>query len=233
MAHLLLIEDEVGIQVTIEDRLRSEGYSVESVADGRAGLERASGGGIDLIVLDRMLPSLGGLQICKELRSAGIATPVLMLTAKGQLTDRVSGLRAGADDYLVKPFQMEELVARIEALLRRDRMRATAHSPPEYRFGEIRISPKEASVFRSGQRLQLSAKEYQLLLYLVQNPRRVLSRKELLREVWQYRAEISTRTVDVHVGWLRQKVELDPRRPRWIVTRHGIGYIFDPTESGG
>ena len=229
MAHILLVEDEEGIRVTIEDRLLSEGFSVKSTASGSAGLKRARRGGIDLIVLDRMLPDMGGLQVCKALREDGIITPVLMLTAKGQLADRVTGLRAGADDYLVKPFHMEELVARIEAMLRRDAMRTGTAAPSEYRFGDVRIDPNQASVFRDGDRLQLSAKEYQLLLYFVRHPHRALSRKELLSEVWQYRAEVSTRTVDVHVGWLRQKLEEDPRNPQWIVTRRGIGYIFDPS----
>ncbi len=229
MAHVLLVEDESGIRLTVKDRLRSEKHSVETAADGIDGLRRAREGGIDLIILDRMLPGMTGLQICQELRADGVVTPVLMLTAKSQVQDVVAGLRAGADDYVVKPFQMEELVARIEALLRRDRILTQGAPPSEHRFGDIRISVGEATAFRNGERLQLSAKEYQLLLYFVRNPRRVLARAELLREVWEYRAEVSTRTVDVHVGWLRHKIEDDPRAPRWIVTRHGIGYIFDPS----
>ena len=228
MSRILLVEDEVGIRMTVRDRLQAEGYEVETAEDGQAGYKRASQGGIDLIVLDLMLPRKPGLEICRDLREDGIATPVLMLTAKGQLMDRVEGLRTGADDYLVKPFEMLELVARIEAILRRDRMKAGAGTGAIHRFGGVRLDAKQAAVFRNGKQLQLSAKEYQLLLYFVQHPRETLTRDVLLREVWKYRAGLSTRTVDVHVGWLRQKIEADPKKPAWIVTRHGIGYIFDP-----
>ena len=228
MSRVLLIEDEAGIRVTVEDRLRAEGYEVEMAEDGVAGYERARLGGLDLIILDLMLPKKPGLEICRDLRDEGIPTPVLMLTAKGQLMDRVEGLKTGADDYLVKPFEMLELLARIEAILRRDRMKERAGNPQTYRFGDVRVDAKQAAVFRDGEQLQLSAKEYQLLLYFVQHPRETLTRDVLLREVWNYQAELSTRTVDVHVGWLRQKVEAEAKMPRWIVTRHGIGYIFDP-----
>ena len=228
MARILLIEDEVGIRLTVGARLRAEGYDVEETADGLAGFERGRQGGIDLIVLDLMLPKKPGLEVCRDLRKEGVSTPVLMLTAKGQLMDRVEGLRTGADDYLVKPFAMLELLARVEAILRRERIRSASDTSQTYRFGDVRVDAKQAAVFRAGKQVQVSAKEYQLLLYFVQHPRQTLTRQKLLREVWQYRAELSTRTVDVHVGWLRQKVENNSRKPRWIVTRHGLGYIFDP-----
>ena len=228
MPQILLVEDEVGIRMTVQDRLVAEGYEVETAADGRAGFERARQGGIDLIVLDLMLPGKPGLEVCRDLRSEGIPTPVLMLTAKVQLMDRVEGLRTGADDYLVKPFEMLELLARVEAILRRDRMKGGTETATIHRFGDVRLDAKQAAVFRNGKQMQLSAKEYQLLLYFVRHPRETLTRDVLLREVWKYRAGLSTRTVDVHVGWLRQKIEADPKKPRWIVTRHGIGYIFDP-----
>ena len=228
MAKVLLIEDEVGIRMTVGDRLRSEGYEVQEAADGLAGYECGCRGGVDLIVLDLMLPNKPGLEVCRDLRAEGISTPLLMLTAKGQVMDKVKGLRTGADDYVVKPFEMMELLARIEALLRRDRITAARAELQTYRFGDVRVDAKQAAVFRNGEQLQLSAKEYHLLLYFVQHPRRTLSRDELLCEVWKYRAGLSTRTVDVHVGWLRQKVEKNSRKPRWIVTRHGLGYIFDP-----
>ena len=230
MPRILVVEDEVGIRMTIEDRLKAEGYEVEVAEDGVSGYDRACAGGIDLVVLDLMLPKKPGLDICRDLRGAGIVTPVLMLTAKGQVMDRVKGLRTGADDYLVKPFQMLELVARIEALLRRDRIKGGASEAKVYAFGDVRVDSKQAAVLRGDEKLQLSAKEYQLLLYFVQHPQQALSRDRLLREVWKYQAEVSTRTVDVHVGWLRQKIEDDSRKPRWIITRHGIGYIFDPKE---
>ena len=228
MSRVLLIEDEVGIRMTVQDRLEAEGYDVETAADGQEGYERALLGGIDLIVLDLMLPGKPGLDVCRDLRADGIPTPVLMLTAKGQLEDRVAGLRTGADDYLVKPFEMLELVARIEAMLRRDKMKGNSGTGGIYRFGEVRLDARQAAVFRRGKQLQLSAKEYQLLLYFVRHRREALTRDVLLQKVWKYRVGLSTRTVDVHVGWLRQKIEEEPRKPRWIVTRHGIGYIFDP-----
>ena len=228
MSRILLVEDEVGIRLTVSDRLQAEGYELETAEDGQVGYERAIQGGIDLIVLDLMLPRKTGLEVCRDLREQGIPTPVLMLTAKGQLMDRVEGLRTGADDYLVKPFEMLELVVRIEAILRRDRMKGGAGTGAIHRFGDVRLDAKQAAVFRNGKQLQLSAKEYQLLLYFAQHPRETLTRDVLLREVWKYRAGLSTRTVDVHVGWLRQKIEADPKKPKWIVTRHGIGYIFDP-----
>ncbi len=228
MPRVLLVEDEPGIRMTVGDRLRAEGYEVEEAADGLAGYELGRQGGVDLIVLDLMLPRKPGMEVCRDLRREGVSTPLLMLTAKGQLKDRVEGLRTGADDYLVKPFEMLELLARIEALLRRDKAWGKAAEGQVYRFGDVRVDAKQAAVFRGGERVRMSAKEYQLLLYFVQHQRETLTRSVLLREVWQYRAELSTRTVDVHVGWLRQKVEEDPKNPRWIVTRHGIGYIFDP-----
>ena len=228
MPRVLLIEDEVGIRLTVGDRLRAEGYEVEDAADGLAGYERACEGGIDLIVLDLMLPGKPGLDVCRELREGGVSTPLLMLTAKDQLMDRVRGLKIGADDYLVKPFAMPELLARVEAILRRGRMRAGTAGRSSYAFGDLRIETKQAAAFRDGERLQLSAKEYQLLLYFVQHPRELLSREVLLRNVWHYEAVKTTRTVDVHVGWLRQKLEADPARPRRFVTRRGLGYIFEP-----
>ncbi len=228
MARILLIEDEVGIRITVADRLRAEGHEVDEAGDGEEGYKRARAGGIDLIVLDLALPKRPGLKVCSDLRDEGIVTPVIMLTAKGHVDARVAGLRTGADDYIVKPFEMIELMARIEAILRREHVWGRGTEGCIYRFGDVRVDAKQAAVFRGDQQLQVSAKEYQLLLYFVQHARETLSRSVLLREVWDYQATVTTRTVDVHVGWLRQKVEVDPRRPRWIVTRHGIGYIFDP-----
>ena len=228
MARILIIEDEVGIRMTVADRLRSEGHDVETAVDGREGYERASQGGLDLIVLDLMLPKKSGLEVCQDLRDKGVATPLLMLTAKGRLMDKVKGLRTGADDYLVKPFEMLELVARIEAILRRDRAKSGTDGLQIYNFGNIRLDAKQTAVFRDGQQLQMSAKEFHLLLYFAQHPRETLSRGELLRKVWNYQATLTTRTVDVHVGWLRQKIEEDSRQPRRIVTKHGLGYMFNP-----
>ncbi len=228
MERILLIEDEAGIRMTIEDRLCAEGFDVETAENGLQGYERALDGGIDLIVLDLLLPKKPGLDVCRDLRKRGVMTPILMLTAKGQLMDRVGGLKTGADDYLVKPFEMLELIARIEAILRRERMNADENLPPVHEFGDTVVDVKQFAVFKGRKRLQISAKEFQLLLYFVRHPRQAHTREVLLREVWHYRAGLSTRTVDVHIGWLRQKIEDDPRNPRWIVTVHGHGYIFDP-----
>lgn len=228
MPRILLVEDELGIRLTVVDRLVREGYQVEEAEDGRTALRLGCQGGVDLIILDLMLPEKPGLEVCSELRAVGVSTPILMLTAKGQLMDKVEGLRMGADDYLVKPFEMLELLARVEALLRRDGEWGIPSRDRIFRFGDVLVDPKQAAVFRSGERLKLSAKEYHLLLYLVRHPKQAMTRPRLLKEVWQYRTQLTTRTVDVHVGWLRQKIEPDPKKPRWIVTRHGLGYIFNP-----
>jgi two-component system alkaline phosphatase synthesis response regulator PhoP len=223
MKRILLVEDEPGLVLTLSDRLGSEGYAVETTGDGRAGLERASREPFDLIVLDVMLPGMNGFDICRELRRAGVETPVIMLTARGQVVDRVVGLKLGADDYVTKPFEMPELLARIEARLRR----ATAPTPPEgYRFGPIEVDFRKAEIYRDGAIVELSAREFQLLRYFVEHRGATLTREELLNEVWGYHAMPSTRTVDVHVAWLRQKIEPNPRHPQFIVTIHGMGYKF-------
>jgi two-component system alkaline phosphatase synthesis response regulator PhoP len=222
---ILLVEDEPGLVLTLTDRLTREGYDVESVSDGSAALTRASGGGFDLVLLDVMLPGMSGFDVCQALRRRGVDTPVIMLTARGQLVDRVVGLKIGADDYVTKPFETVELLARIEARLRRP---APASSPSAagYQFGDVRVDFRRAEVERDGRLLELSAREFQLLRYFVEHRGAALSRDELLNEVWGYQAMPSTRTVDVHVAWLRQKVEPNPKRPQYIQTVHGIGYRF-------
>ena len=224
---LLLVEDEPGLVMTLTDRLMAEGYDVESVSDAVSGLETATTGGFDAILLDVMLPGGNGLDICRTLRQRGIQTPILMLTAKGQVVDRVVGLKLGADDYLVKPFEMAELLARVEALLRRST--ANAAAPPlgeTFKFADVAIDFRRAEVTKAGQLLELSAREFKLLKYFVEHRGAALSRDELLNEVWGYNAMPSTRTVDVHVAWLRQKLEDNPRHPQFIVTVHGLGYKF-------
>jgi two-component system alkaline phosphatase synthesis response regulator PhoP len=222
---ILLVEDEPGLVLTLTDRLTSEGYEVEAVREGAAGLARASEGGFDLVVLDVMLPGMGGFEVCQTLRQRGIDTPVVMLTARGQLVDRVVGLKIGADDYVTKPFEMAELVARIEARLRRTPPAAPG-AGDGYQFGDVRVDFRRAEVERDGRAIELSAREFQLLRYFIEHRGAALSRDELLNEVWGYTAMPSTRTVDVHVAWLRQKIEQNPRRPRFITTVHGIGYRF-------
>ena len=221
---ILLVEDEHGLRLTLQDRLQAEGYGVETASEGDEGFSKASSGGFDLIILDVMLPNRSGIDICRDLRQSGHNTPILMVTARSQTVDKVLGLKIGADDYLTKPFEMLELLARIEALLRR----ASPQRRPSasYEFGKIRIDFRSTEVTRNGELLNLSAKEFQLLQYFIEHDRETLSRETLLQRVWGYQSTPSTRTVDVHVAWLRQKLEDDPKNPRWILTVHGMGYKF-------
>ncbi len=221
---VLLIEDEPGLVLTLTDRLKSEGYDVASASEGPPGLERAARERWDVILLDVMLPGMNGFDLCRELRRKGITTPVIMLTARGQVVDKVVGLKLGADDYLTKPFDMMELVARIEVQLRR--ASAPSGSAAIYRFGDLVLDVRKAEVSRGDAILELSGREFLLLKYFVEHPGAVLSREELLNEVWGYHSMPSTRTVDVHVAWLRQKIEPVPRHPRHILTVHGLGYKF-------
>jgi two-component system alkaline phosphatase synthesis response regulator PhoP len=221
-----LIEDEPGLVLTLSDRLRKEGYSVEATATGEAGLEKAASEHFDLILLDLMLPGMSGLDVCRDLRQKGLPAPVLMLTARGQLTDKVVGLKLGADDYLTKPFEMMELLARVEALLRRSPAAARSPSLGAYRFGHIEVDFRRAEVRREGKPADLSALEFKLLRYFIEHRGATLSREELLQEVWGYNAPLYSRTVDVHVSGLRQKIEVNPGRPQFILTVHGLGYKF-------
>ena len=224
MKRLLLVEDEPGLVLTLTDRLTREGYAVDSSADGESGLERASSEGFDLVLLDVMLPRLGGFDVLRELRKRNVETPVIMLTARGQVVDKVVGLKLGADDYVTKPFEMVELLARIEAKLRR--APSVPHPAEGHQFGEVRIDFRRAEVTKSGVPLDLSAREFQLLRYFIEHRGATLTREELLNEVWGYNAMPSTRTVDVHVAWLRQKIEPNSRHPQYILTVHGMGYKF-------
>jgi two-component system, OmpR family, alkaline phosphatase synthesis response regulator PhoP len=223
-ARILLIEDEPGIVLTLTDRLTREGYDVESAADGESGLERATRDAFDLLLLDLMLPRMSGVDVCKELRKRGIETPVIMLTALGQVVDKVVGLKLGADDYVTKPFDMAELLARVEAQLRR--APSAPHPTEGYAFGDVRVDFRKAEAIRDGQPIDLSAREFQLLRYFLEHRGATLTRDELLNEVWGYNSMPSTRTVDVHVAWLRQKIEPNPRHPQFILTVHGMGYKF-------
>ncbi|MDE0109375.1 MAG: response regulator transcription factor [Bryobacterales bacterium] len=223
---ILLVEDEVGIRVALEDRLRVVGYEVETADNGRAAVERSAEGGIDLIILDLILPGMDGLEVCQELRQDGIFTPVLMLTARAQLEDKLRGFAHGADDYLTKPFDFLELLARAKALLRRSAQADEDEAPRTYKFGNVTLDARQSTVFVDGERLSLSMKEYDLLHFLVRHAGETLARERLLSEVWNYDKGMPTRTVDVHVGWLRRKIKDDPRNPRWIRTVYGVGYRF-------
>lgn len=222
---ILLVEDEAGLIITLTDRLQSEGFEVKTATDGEIGLALALSENFDLIILDVMLPKKNGLDVCRDLRQKGIATPILMLTAKGEILDKVLGLKLGADDYLTKPFEVIELLARIEALLRRS-PQTFQNSAESFRFGDVTIDFKRAEVIKENNPIELSAMEFKLLQFLIENRGMVHSRDELLDEVWGYDAMPSTRTVDVHVAWLRQKLETNPKHPKFIQTVHGFGYKF-------
>jgi two-component system, OmpR family, alkaline phosphatase synthesis response regulator PhoP len=222
---ILLVEDEPGLVLTLTDRLVKEGFVVESARDGESGLQRAANEAFDLIILDVMLPRKNGLDVCRDLRQLGVQTPVIMLTARGQIVDKVVGLKLGADDYVTKPFEMIELLARIEAMLRRTPS-APAIQSEVYQFGAARVDFRRAEVYFDDKAVELSAREFQLLRYFIDKRGNTISREELLNEVWGYNAMPSTRTVDVHVAWLRQKLEPNPRHPQFILTIHGLGYKF-------
>ncbi len=220
---ILLVEDEEALRMTLVDRLVSEDYSVECAVDGEEGLKRALAEKFDLIILDVMLPRKRGFDVCRDIRKAGLAVPVLMLTARSETVDKVLGLKIGADDYLTKPFEMIELLARIEALLRRAPA-ASGEAPQLHQIGAIKVDFKGTTVSRSGKAISLSAREFQLLKYLVEHKGATLSREVLLKEVWGYNADAFTRTVDVHVASLRQKLEKNPKKPALLVTVPGLGY---------
>ena len=223
--NILIVEDEEALRMTLTDRLKSEGYAAESAADGRQGAQKALQGDYDLIILDVMLPGKNGFDVCRELRKAGLLTPIIMLTARGQLVDKVLGLKIGADDYLTKPFEMLELLARVEALIRRGGTPAIKENELR-QFGRIRVDLRGTTVSRDGKPVALSAREFQLFRYFVLHPGTTLSRDVLLREVWGYSGDTFTRTVDVHIGSLRQKLEDDPKQPKLILTVPGLGYKF-------
>jgi two-component system alkaline phosphatase synthesis response regulator PhoP len=224
-ARILLVEDEPGLVLTISDLLESEGYEVVAVSDGEAALASANSKRFDLIVLDVMSPRKSGFDVCRELRQKGIDAAILMLTARGQVVDRAVGLKLGADDYITKPFEPAEFLARIEALLRR--VPKENLIPVEtFTFGEVRVDFRRSEVLRQGKPVSLAAKELQLLHYLIDNRERVVPRGEIMQRVWEYATEASSRTIDTHVAWLRQKLEETPQTPRHIQTIRGKGYRF-------
>ena len=221
---LLVVEDEEALRMTLGDRLRSAGYVVDLAADGEQGFEKATTLPFDLVILDIMLPRSNGLDVCRGIRSAGLATPVLLLTARGQTSEKVLGFKVGADDYVTKPFDTTELLARIEALLRR----TASHSGKGFlRLGSVLIDFRGIKVTRDGLPVYVTSREFQLLRYLAENAGKTLSRDLLLREVWGYEIGTFTRTVDVHIASLRQKLEEAPRKPKLIVTVPGFGYRLE------
>lgn len=222
---VLLVEDEPGIQMILADRLDLEGYEVDTAEDGDAGLHKALNGKYDLIILDVMLPKKSGFEVCRTMRQNNIMTPVLMLTARGNVVDKVTGLQIGADDYLTKPFDTMELVARLQALLRRSQIPG-ARLSDTYEFADVKVDFKRSEVTRAGAVVPMSAREFQLLRYLIEHRDETISREELLKEVWGYEATPETRTVDVHMAWLRQKLEENQKFPKHFITVRGMGYRF-------
>ena len=222
---ILVVEDEETLRVSLADRLKSEGYEVLLAEDGQTAVTLALAETPDLMILDLMLPKKGGFDVCRDLRREGLETPILMLTARREVVDRVVGLKLGADDYLTKPFEMMELLARVEALLRRA-PKVTGMAGGSASFGDIRVDLERCEVFRGGALVPLSALDFKLLKYFITHQGETLTRDQLLDEVWGYDATLYTRTVDVHVAGLRQKLEPKPEHPQFILTVHRVGYKF-------
>ncbi|QIR37909.1 response regulator transcription factor [Tolypothrix sp. PCC 7910] len=231
-SRILVVEDEELIREMLLVALEGEGYEVVTATDGRSAVEYIKNFepnfgelSFDLVILDLMLPQINGLDICRLLRHQGNPVPILMLSAKGSETDRVLGLEVGADDYLTKPFSMRELVARCRALLRRQRF-STLPQIPILKYKDVSLNPQECRVLVRGQEVSLSPKEFRLLELFMSYARRVWSREQLLDQVWGPDFVGDSKTVDVHIRWLREKLELDPSRPEYIVTVRGFGYRF-------
>jgi DNA-binding response OmpR family regulator len=231
MERILIIEDELPMRTVLADVLAGEGYRVLTAAEGERGLRRALEEEPDLILLDIMMPRLDGYAVCAELRRRARAVPILMLTAKGQVEDRVQGLDVGADDYLVKPFSTEELLARVRAVLRRARRQTQA--PARLKLGEVEIDLARQTARRAGKPLHLTAKEFGMLRLMAERPGEPVSRERFLDLVWGYTAFPTTRTVDTHVASLRSKIEPDPEAPHWLLTVHGIGYKLEAPPAEG
>ena len=225
MSRILIVEDDQSLAVGLSDGLRYEGYSTLLARDGDEGLRLAGRPGIDLVILDVKLPRLTGVEVCRKLRERGSTVPVVMLSAKGGELDKVVGLKAGADDYVTKPFSFTELVARVEAVLRRSRKLAARERG--YDFGDVSVNFRTRDVAKGGRRLTLQPREFRLLEYFIRHRGEAVSRDQLLNGVWDHDAmHPLTRTVDMHVAKLRQKIEDDGSAPRWIVTVHRVGYKF-------
>ena len=230
---ILVAEDDPAILRGVADLLESEGYLVERTENGLAALEHFRANPPDLVLLDVMMPGMNGYDLCRAIRGENRIVPVVMLTAKGQEVDKVVGLELGADDYIVKPFGMAELLARVRSALRRGAL--AAEDPPAessvFCFGDVRVDFGSMSGLRGRVPFELTPREAELLRYLLDRPNRVVSRDVLLEELWGVECEITTRTVDQHMARLRQKVEDNPARPRWLQTVHGAGYRFTSLEA--
>ncbi len=224
MEKILIIEDEESILMALTDDLALEGYEVASARDGLQGLSMAKEKGHDLVILDIMLPKMDGFEVCKQLRQAGVGTPILMLTAKSQEIDKVLGLELGADDYVTKPFSPRELLARVKAILRR--VKATQEEFDIYNFGDVEIDFKKYEVKKKGQPVYLTTLEFSLIGFLIKHKDQVLDRSAILDGVWGEDVYVLPKTVDTHIGHLRKKIEDDPANPKHIIGVRGIGYKF-------
>ncbi len=224
MRKVLIVEDDQAMAVALRDGFTYEGYAVEVARDGTAGLRLASEKNLDLVILDVMLPKISGIDVCKQLRSGGHNTPIIMLTARGQEIDKVLGLKSGADDYVTKPFSFLELMARVEAVLRR--AAKPAETVERIEFGDVRINFKNLEASKGERPLDLSPREFKIIRYFAEHRGEVVSRDQLLDAVWGYEGMPLTRTVDMHIAKLRQKIEDTSCDPRHIVTVHRVGYKF-------
>jgi DNA-binding response OmpR family regulator len=220
--HVLVVEDEPQMRAMLTDNLEFEGYRVTSVESGEEAMRELELHAFSLLLVDVMLPGMSGLDVCERLRNRGVRAPIIILTARGQETDRIHGLELGADDYVSKPFSVRELLARIKAQVRRDDWHSTAGQ--EFTFGDVTVKLRQRLVTRKGRRIALSTREFELLRYLLAHRNEVVSREQLLRDVWGYHQFAVTRTVDNYIAKLRTQLEPRPHEPRYIVTVHGSGY---------
>lgn len=227
MNRVLIVDDEPSIVTLLTYTLEQDGFQVSTADNGRLGLDLALSGQFDFMILDLMLPQLHGMEVCKKIRQAGISTPILMLTAKDEELDKIIGLELGADDYMTKPFSPRELLARMKAILRRTQMPVQdLEAESVLKVQDISLYEDRHEVYRAGQMVQLTPKEFELLHYLMRRANRTLSREKLLDRVWGYDYTGETRMVDVHIGKLREKLEVDSKQPRYIQTVRGFGYKF-------
>lgn len=224
---LLVVEDDPAIAAGLKAAFAGEGYEVECVGEGRAGWERARQGDLALVILDIMLPGMSGLEITKKLREKDHELPIILLTARGEENDRVLGLELGADDYITKPFSLRELVARVRSVLRRSQL--GREQPELFRFGDVVVDFKRQQVTKAGNNLEFSAREFRLLAYFIAHAGTMLSREQLLNDIWGYEVFPTTRTVDNHIARIRKKIEDEPESPRFIRTVRGAGYLFEAT----
>ena len=223
MTRILVVEDEPSMRMGLKDNLEFEGYEVEFADDGETGYKKIVTQKFDLILLDVMLPKMNGFDVCKKVRSEGVKTPIILLTAKGEEIDKVLGLELGADDYVTKPFSLRELLARIKAVLRRS-VDTKPNEIEEAEIGSVVVNFSNYSAFNDGNEISMSHKEFDLLHYLWKNKNKAVSRDDLLKEIWNQEVFTTTRTIDKFIVKLRQKIEEDPNKPKIILTVHGVGY---------